>query len=190
MGHPEFLRATCASASLLTVKYSFLISNLNTPFVWSHSPLSVPSPSTALLVAPLGTGRGFRSPQSLLSSKLSSPSSLSSLHAEVHWFLTKPLLWAPSLMPRCPTSHSVMKSERNPSSYLNQGMFSSSEHFQPQQITKSLVPSWNTLVFFEVSPVSFHQARSCLLLIFRSSLLWLFTLCVITVLMGRGKNCG
>lgn len=45
-------------------------------------------------------------------------------------------------------------------------MFSSSERFQPQQITKSLVPSWNTLVFFEVSPVSFHQVRSCLLLIF------------------------
>ncbi|NXS56034.1 OGFD1 hydroxylase, partial [Brachypteracias leptosomus] len=39
---------------------------------------------------------------------------------------------------------------------------SSSEDFQPQQIVKSLVPSWNTLVFFEVSPVSFHQARSSL----------------------------
>lgn len=53
------------------------------------------------------------------------------------------------------------------SSYLNQSVFSSSsEHFQPQQIVKSLVPSWNTLVFFEVSPVSFHQARSCLLFIF------------------------
>lgn len=31
------------------------------------------------------------------------------------------------------------------------------EHFQPKQIVKSLIPSWNTLVFFEVSPVSFHQ---------------------------------
>ncbi|NWR34656.1 OGFD1 hydroxylase, partial [Tachuris rubrigastra] len=39
-------------------------------------------------------------------------------------------------------------------------LYSTDEHFQPQQITKSLVPSWNTLVFFEVSPVSFHQARS------------------------------
>ncbi|XP_053808469.1 prolyl 3-hydroxylase OGFOD1 [Vidua macroura] len=36
-------------------------------------------------------------------------------------------------------------------------LYSTDEHFQPQQITKSLVPSWNTLVFFEVSPVSFHQ---------------------------------
>ncbi|XP_064526717.1 prolyl 3-hydroxylase OGFOD1 isoform X2 [Pseudopipra pipra] len=36
-------------------------------------------------------------------------------------------------------------------------LFSTDEHLQPQHITKSLVPSWNTLVFFEVSPVSFHQ---------------------------------
>uniref|UniRef100_A0A8C9VY50 2-oxoglutarate and iron-dependent oxygenase domain containing 1 n=1 Tax=Scleropages formosus TaxID=113540 RepID=A0A8C9VY50_SCLFO len=28
---------------------------------------------------------------------------------------------------------------------------------QPKDIVKSLVPSWNTLIFFEVSPVSFHQ---------------------------------
>ncbi|NWW45380.1 OGFD1 hydroxylase, partial [Pedionomus torquatus] len=41
-------------------------------------------------------------------------------------------------------------------------LYSSDEHFQPQEIIKSLVPSWNTLVFFEVSPVSFHQARSFL----------------------------
>ncbi|NXI58946.1 OGFD1 hydroxylase, partial [Chloroceryle aenea] len=41
-------------------------------------------------------------------------------------------------------------------------LYSTDEHFQPQQIVKSLVPSWNTLVFFEVSPVSFHQARSFL----------------------------
>lgn len=33
------------------------------------------------------------------------------------------------------------------------------EHFQPKQIVKSLVPSWNKLVFFEVSPVSFHQVN-------------------------------
>ncbi|NXP64719.1 OGFD1 hydroxylase, partial [Chloropsis cyanopogon] len=31
-------------------------------------------------------------------------------------------------------------------------LYSTDEHSQPQQITKSLVPSWNTLVFFEVSP--------------------------------------
>ncbi|NXD72824.1 OGFD1 hydroxylase, partial [Eolophus roseicapillus] len=41
-------------------------------------------------------------------------------------------------------------------------LYSTDERFQPQQIVKSLVPSWNTLVFFEVSPVSFHQARSFL----------------------------
>lgn len=33
----------------------------------------------------------------------------------------------------------------------------STGNFQPQTIVKSLVPSWNTLVLFEVSPVSFHQ---------------------------------
>lgn len=32
-------------------------------------------------------------------------------------------------------------------------------NFQPQSIVKSLVPSWNTLVLFEVSPVSFHQVK-------------------------------
>lgn len=32
-------------------------------------------------------------------------------------------------------------------------------NFQPQSIAKSLVPSLNTLVLFEVSPVSFHQVR-------------------------------
>ncbi|NXV78273.1 OGFD1 hydroxylase, partial [Atlantisia rogersi] len=42
-------------------------------------------------------------------------------------------------------------------------LYSADEHLQPQQIVKTLVPSWNTLVFFEVSPVSFHQARSHLL---------------------------
>ncbi|XP_053126921.1 prolyl 3-hydroxylase OGFOD1 isoform X2 [Hemicordylus capensis] len=31
------------------------------------------------------------------------------------------------------------------------------DQFQPRLITKSLVPSWNSLAFFEVSPVSFHQ---------------------------------
>lgn len=36
-------------------------------------------------------------------------------------------------------------------------LFSTDEQFQPQHIVKSLVPSWNTLAFFEVSPVSFHQ---------------------------------
>ncbi|XP_045149667.1 prolyl 3-hydroxylase OGFOD1 isoform X3 [Echinops telfairi] len=36
-------------------------------------------------------------------------------------------------------------------------LYSVDEHLQPKQTVKSLVPSWNTLVFFEVSPVSFHQ---------------------------------
>uniref|UniRef100_A0A096NII0 2-oxoglutarate and iron dependent oxygenase domain containing 1 n=1 Tax=Papio anubis TaxID=9555 RepID=A0A096NII0_PAPAN len=36
-------------------------------------------------------------------------------------------------------------------------LYSIDEHFQPKQIVKSLIPSWNKLVFFEVSPVSFHQ---------------------------------
>uniref|UniRef100_A0ABI0P0H6 Prolyl 3-hydroxylase OGFOD1 n=1 Tax=Bos taurus TaxID=9913 RepID=A0ABI0P0H6_BOVIN len=41
-------------------------------------------------------------------------------------------------------------------------LFSVDEHFQPKQIVKSLIPSWNTLVFFEVSPVSFHQVSEVL----------------------------
>ncbi|KAM6430490.1 prolyl 3-hydroxylase OGFOD1 [Liasis olivaceus] len=36
-------------------------------------------------------------------------------------------------------------------------LFCTDDHFQPLQIVKSLVPSWNSLIFFEVSPVSFHQ---------------------------------
>uniref|UniRef100_F6UN89 Prolyl 3-hydroxylase OGFOD1 n=1 Tax=Ornithorhynchus anatinus TaxID=9258 RepID=F6UN89_ORNAN len=41
-------------------------------------------------------------------------------------------------------------------------LYDTDEHFQPQQIVKSLVPSWNTLAFFEVSPVSFHQVSEVL----------------------------
>ncbi|XP_042545867.1 prolyl 3-hydroxylase OGFOD1 isoform X1 [Dipodomys spectabilis] len=41
-------------------------------------------------------------------------------------------------------------------------LYSTDEHFQPKQIVKSLVPSWNKLVFFEVSPVSFHQVSEVL----------------------------
>ncbi|XP_036201051.1 prolyl 3-hydroxylase OGFOD1 isoform X1 [Myotis myotis] len=41
-------------------------------------------------------------------------------------------------------------------------LYSVDEHFQPKQIVKSLIPSWNTLVFFEVSPVSFHQVSEVL----------------------------
>ncbi|XP_049642068.1 prolyl 3-hydroxylase OGFOD1 [Suncus etruscus] len=41
-------------------------------------------------------------------------------------------------------------------------LYSVDEHVQPKQIVKSLVPSWNTLVFFEVSPVSFHQVSEVL----------------------------
>uniref|UniRef100_A0A667WG15 Prolyl 3-hydroxylase OGFOD1 n=1 Tax=Myripristis murdjan TaxID=586833 RepID=A0A667WG15_9TELE len=41
-------------------------------------------------------------------------------------------------------------------------LYSTDSHFQPQSIVKSLVPSWNTLVLFEVSPVSFHQVSEVL----------------------------
>ncbi|KAL8194726.1 UNVERIFIED_CONTAM: Prolyl 3-hydroxylase ogfod1 [Gekko kuhli] len=41
-------------------------------------------------------------------------------------------------------------------------LFSTDDHFQPQQIIKSLVPLWNSLAFFEVSPVSFHQVAEVL----------------------------
>jgi len=37
------------------------------------------------------------------------------------------------------------------------------EHCQPVNVVKSLLPCWNSLVFFEVSPVSFHQVISFLL---------------------------
>uniref|UniRef100_A0A3Q4BLW6 Prolyl 4-hydroxylase alpha subunit domain-containing protein n=1 Tax=Mola mola TaxID=94237 RepID=A0A3Q4BLW6_MOLML len=36
-------------------------------------------------------------------------------------------------------------------------LYSTDSNFQPQTIVKSLVPSSNTLILFEVSPVSFHQ---------------------------------
>ncbi|XP_036296267.1 prolyl 3-hydroxylase OGFOD1 isoform X1 [Pipistrellus kuhlii] len=41
-------------------------------------------------------------------------------------------------------------------------LYNVDEHFQPKQIVRSLIPSWNTLVFFEVSPVSFHQVSEVL----------------------------
>ncbi|MBZ3889969.1 Prolyl 3-hydroxylase OGFOD1 [Sciurus carolinensis] len=41
-------------------------------------------------------------------------------------------------------------------------LYNIDEHFQPKQIVKSLIPSWNKLVFFEVSPVSFHQVSEVL----------------------------
>ncbi|TFK00114.1 plasma protease C1 inhibitor [Platysternon megacephalum] len=41
-------------------------------------------------------------------------------------------------------------------------LYSTDGHFQPQQVVKSLVPSWNSLAFFEVSPVSFHQVSEVL----------------------------
>ncbi|KAM9861217.1 prolyl 3-hydroxylase OGFOD1 [Aulostomus maculatus] len=41
-------------------------------------------------------------------------------------------------------------------------LYTTDSDFQPQKIVKSLVPSWNTLVFFEVSPVSFHQVSEVL----------------------------
>uniref|UniRef100_A0A3Q3SV15 Prolyl 3-hydroxylase OGFOD1 n=1 Tax=Mastacembelus armatus TaxID=205130 RepID=A0A3Q3SV15_9TELE len=41
-------------------------------------------------------------------------------------------------------------------------LYATDSNFQPQSIVKSLVPSWNTLVLFEVSPVSFHQVSEVL----------------------------
>ncbi|XP_069030501.1 prolyl 3-hydroxylase OGFOD1 [Embiotoca jacksoni] len=41
-------------------------------------------------------------------------------------------------------------------------LYTTDSNFHPQNIVKSLVPSWNTLVLFEVSPVSFHQVSEVL----------------------------
>ncbi|XP_056382244.1 prolyl 3-hydroxylase OGFOD1 isoform X2 [Hyla sarda] len=41
-------------------------------------------------------------------------------------------------------------------------LYNTDERTQPGFIVKSLVPSWNTLAFFEVSPVSFHQVSEVL----------------------------
>ncbi|XP_056612992.1 prolyl 3-hydroxylase OGFOD1 [Triplophysa dalaica] len=41
-------------------------------------------------------------------------------------------------------------------------LFSTDEHCQPVSVVKSLLPRWNSLVFFEVSPVSFHQVAEVL----------------------------
>ncbi|XP_014835935.1 PREDICTED: prolyl 3-hydroxylase OGFOD1 [Poecilia mexicana] len=41
-------------------------------------------------------------------------------------------------------------------------LYSTDSNFQPESIVKSLVPCWNTLVLFEVSPVSFHQVSEVL----------------------------
>ncbi|XP_041841802.1 prolyl 3-hydroxylase OGFOD1 [Melanotaenia boesemani] len=41
-------------------------------------------------------------------------------------------------------------------------LYTTDNNFQPQSIVKSLVPSWNTLILFEVSPISFHQVSEVL----------------------------
>ncbi|XP_061737449.1 prolyl 3-hydroxylase OGFOD1 [Nerophis ophidion] len=41
-------------------------------------------------------------------------------------------------------------------------LYTTDRHYQPLSVAKSLVPSWNTLVLFEVSPVSFHQVSEVL----------------------------
>ncbi|CAM4522353.1 unnamed protein product [Leuciscus chuanchicus] len=41
-------------------------------------------------------------------------------------------------------------------------LFSTDEHCQPVTVVKSLLPCWNSLVFFEVSPISFHQVAEVL----------------------------
>ncbi|KAM9302053.1 prolyl 3-hydroxylase OGFOD1 [Gastrophryne carolinensis] len=41
-------------------------------------------------------------------------------------------------------------------------LYSTDDKGQPSQIVKSILPSWNTLIFFEVSPISFHQVAEVL----------------------------
>ncbi|XP_078469855.1 prolyl 3-hydroxylase OGFOD1-like isoform X1 [Lampetra planeri] len=41
-------------------------------------------------------------------------------------------------------------------------LFSVDENMNPLSVVKSLVPAWNTLVFFEVSPMSYHQVSEVL----------------------------
>ncbi|XP_058256622.1 prolyl 3-hydroxylase OGFOD1 isoform X2 [Hemibagrus wyckioides] len=41
-------------------------------------------------------------------------------------------------------------------------LYNTDEHYEPVSIVKSLLPCWNTLLFFEVSPVSFHQVSEVL----------------------------
>ncbi|XP_053305285.1 prolyl 3-hydroxylase OGFOD1 [Spea bombifrons] len=41
-------------------------------------------------------------------------------------------------------------------------LYGTDECIQPGPIVKSLIPQWNSLVFFEVSPVSFHQVSEVL----------------------------
>ncbi|XP_060796737.1 prolyl 3-hydroxylase OGFOD1 isoform X2 [Neoarius graeffei] len=41
-------------------------------------------------------------------------------------------------------------------------LYNTDEHCEPLSVVKSLLPCWNTLLFFEVSPVSFHQVSEVL----------------------------
>ncbi|KAF4082779.1 hypothetical protein AMELA_G00131490 [Ameiurus melas] len=41
-------------------------------------------------------------------------------------------------------------------------LYNTDEHYEPVSVVKSLLPCWNTLLFFEVSPVSFHQVSEVL----------------------------
>ncbi len=41
--------------------------------------------------------------------------------------------------------------------FINNNCVFFTEHCQPVSVVKSLLPCWNSLVFFEVSPLSFHQ---------------------------------
>lgn len=41
-------------------------------------------------------------------------------------------------------------------------LFDTDTDKQPANISKSLVPQWNSFVFFEVSPISFHQVAEVL----------------------------
>ncbi|KAM9460902.1 prolyl 3-hydroxylase OGFOD1 [Clarias gariepinus] len=50
----------------------------------------------------------------------------------------------------------------NPSDGGALDLYSTDEHCEPVSVVKSLLPCWNTLLFFEVSPVSFHQVSEVL----------------------------
>lgn len=68
-------------------------------------------------------------------------------------------------------------------------LFLTPGNFQPQGVVKSLVPSSNTLVLFEVSPVSFHQVgRRRRRRFFRAFVGFLFLTPVSRVCVRRGRG--
>lgn len=90
----------------------------------------------------------------------------------------------------CVSDHEIKISLNKVCFFFVSFFFVKKGNFQPQSIVKSLVPSLNTLVLFEVSPVSFHQVRgtapfhrSC-----TSGCRTLRTCCVCQGLRGFGRG--